>query len=130
MKASAPSSRSGSRNGRNRAGHYIGTDIDMKDAVFLGDSRAVLRSFPYEVRREAGFQIDLVQNGKDPKDWKPLKTVGRGVREIRIRDESGAYRIVYIATMADAVYVLHAFQKKTEATARRDLELAKKRLEM
>jgi phage-related protein len=102
----------------------------MKDVVFLGDSRAVLRSFPYEVRREAGFQIDLVQNGKDPKDWKPLKTVGPGVREIRIRDESGAYRIVYIARMADAVYVLHAFQKKTEATARRDLELAKKRLEM
>jgi phage-related protein len=102
----------------------------MKDAVFLGDSRAVLRSFPYEVRREAGFQIDLVQNGKDPKDWKPLKTVGPGVREIRIRDETGAYRILYIARMADAVYVLHAFQKKTETTARRDLELATKRLAM
>jgi phage-related protein/predicted XRE-type DNA-binding protein len=96
----------------------------MKEAVFLGDSRVVIRSFPYEVRREAGFQIDLVQSGQDPEDWKPLKAVGPGVREIRIRDETGAYRIVYIANIADAVYVLHAFQKKTEATAKRDLEVA------
>ena len=102
----------------------------MKDAVFLGDSRAVVRSFPYEVRREAGFQIDLVQNGKDPEDWKPLKTVGAGVREIRIRDEVGAFRIVYIASIADAIYILHAFQKKTQATAKRDLELATRRLAM
>ena len=99
----------------------------MKDAEFLGDSLDVIRGFPEPARREAGFQIDRVQNGKDPQDWKPLKIVGPGVREIRIREDSGAYRIIYVAKFADAVYVLHAFQKKTQETAARDLELAANR---
>ncbi len=99
----------------------------MKEAEFLGDTLEVIRTFPPLVRREAGFQIDLVQNGQDPDDWKPLKIIGSGVREIRIRDISGAYRVIYVASMADAVYVLHAFQKKTQATAKRDIELASRR---
>jgi phage-related protein len=68
-----------------------------------------------------------VQTGFDPTDWKPLNTVGRGVREISIRDEDGAFRVIYIARFESAVYVLHCFQKKTQATRKADLDLAGKR---
>lgn len=74
------------------------------------------------------MELRAVQNGLDPDDWKPMKAVGRGVREIRIRDASGAFRIIYLATLADRVLVLHAFQKKTQQTAQRDIELAATRL--
>jgi phage-related protein len=94
---------------------------------FLGDSLDALRAFPASARRAAGFQIDRVQRGLDPDDWKPMQTVGVGVREIPLRDAAGAFRVMYIATLADAVYVLHAFQKKTAATSKRDLELARTR---
>jgi phage-related protein len=94
---------------------------------FVGTSLEDLRAFPTTARREAGYQIDQVQHGRDPDDWKPLRTVGRGAREIRIRDESGAFRVIYIAKVEDRVYVLHAFQKKTQKTRKTDLDLAKKR---
>jgi phage-related protein len=68
-----------------------------------------------------------VQNGHDPDDWKPMATIGRGVQEIRIRDATGAFRVIYIARLADAIYVLHCFQKKTEKTARSDVEVASRR---
>jgi len=96
----------------------------MKPVSFVGDSLDAIRSFPDGARREAGFQIERVQRGLDPDDWKPMKTVGAGVREIRVRDAAGAFRVIYIATLADAVYVLHAFQKKSQATSKRDLDLA------
>ena len=96
----------------------------MKPVTFLGDSLDAVRAFPTGARREAGFQIERVKRGLDPDDWKPIKAVGLGVREIRIRDAMGAFRVIYIATLADAVYVLHAFQKKTQATAKRDVALA------
>ena len=66
-------------------------------------------------------------SGLEPDDWKPMSSVGPGVREIRVRDESGSYRIIYIAKLPDAVYVLHCFIKKTQATRKRDIELAEKR---
>lgn len=69
-----------------------------------------------------------VQLGNDPDDWKPMKTVGWGVREIRTREESGAFRVIYLATLADRVLVLHAFQKKTQQTPRKDIDLAARRL--
>lgn len=72
--------------------------------------------------------LRAMQNGLDPNDWKPMKSVGSGVREIRIRDASGAFRIIYLAALADRILVLHAFQKKTQRTAQRDIELAAKRL--
>jgi phage-related protein len=78
-------------------------------------------------RREAGFQLDHVQWGVNPDDWKPMKTIGPGVREIRIRDKRGAFRVIYVATFAEAVYVLHAFQKKTQATPLNDIRLASSR---
>lgn len=99
----------------------------MKPLEFLGDSLDSLREFPKEARRQAGFQLDRAQRGLEPFDWKPMASVGSGVREIRVRDESGAYRVLYLAKLEDAVYVLHCFQKKTQTTAKRDIDLAQKR---
>ena len=99
----------------------------MKPIEFCGDSLDCLREFPRGARREAGFQLDRVQRGQEPFDWKPMTTVGSGVREIRIRDDSGAFRILYVAKFADVVYVLHCFQKKTEATSMRGVHLAQRR---
>ncbi len=100
----------------------------MKRVEFLGDSLEKLRDFPESVRKEAGVQLHKVQLGLEPSDWKPMTTIGPGVREIRIRDEAGVFRVIFVADIADAVYVLHAFQKKTQQTAKRDLNLAASRL--
>ena len=94
---------------------------------FCGSSRGDLRGFPEDARREAGQQLFQVQLGEDPDDWKPMETVGGGVREIRIRDESGIYRVMYVAKFSDAIYVLHCFEKKTQKTAPGDLALARRR---
>lgn len=99
----------------------------FKPVEFLGTSLDDLRAFPPSAKREAGHQIDQVQNGSNPDDWKPMNTVGQGVREIRVRDSAGAFRIVYVARFADAVYVIHCFQKKTEKTSKADIDLASKR---
>jgi phage-related protein len=93
----------------------------------LGDSLICLREFPEDARHDAGYQLDKVQRGEQPDDFKPMPSIGKGVEEIRVRDDTGVYRVVYTARLADAVYVLHAFQKKTQATAKRDIELANKR---
>jgi phage-related protein len=100
----------------------------LKRVTFHGDSLDRLRDFPEDARRGAGHELYQVQKGHDPGDWKPMSTIGAGVREIRIRDAVGAYRVIYIATFADAIHVLHAFEKKTQKTARRDLDLAAERL--
>lgn len=99
----------------------------MKAIWFHGTSKTDLAAFPQDVRREAGHQLGRVQHGLEPSDWKPMLTIGPGVREIRIREESGQYRVLYVAKFADAIHVLHAFQKKTQRTAKMDIELAKKR---
>ena len=99
----------------------------MKPIRFLGDSLKCLRDFPEEARQEAGFQLDKVQRGKQPDDFKPMPSIGKGVEEIRVWDDAGAFRIVFTARMADAVVVLHAFQKKTQTTSKRDIDLAKAR---
>jgi phage-related protein len=99
----------------------------MKPVVFLGDSVVQLRAFPDGPRRNAGFQLDRVQRGLDPDNWKPMQSIGPGVREIRVRDAAGAFRVIYIAAFAEAVYVLHAFQKKTPRTSARDVVLATSR---
>ena len=99
----------------------------MKPIAFLGDSLDELRAFPDAARHEAGFQLDKLQRGLMPDDFKPLTSVGKGVQEIRIRDTSGAYRVIYIAKLEDAVYVLHAFKKKTQRTSNADIALAKRR---
>lgn len=101
---------------------------DPKPLRFCGSALGDLRAFPETARREAGHQLDQVQQGRDPDDWKPMKTVGPGVREIRIRDEAGAFRVIYVAQFEEAVYVLHCFAKKTQKTARTDLDTAARRL--
>ena len=98
-----------------------------KTIRFCGGALGDLRGFPDAARREAGYELDRVQNGFDPSDWKPMNTVGAGVRELRIRDASGAFRVLYVAKFADTIYVLHCFQKKTQTTAKTDIDLATKR---
>ena len=100
---------------------------DIHDAVFIGDSKERIREFSDEARREAGAQIFLVQIGSQPEDFRPMPTVGLGVEEIRIREESGAFRVFYIARLDEVVYVLHAFQKKSQQTPQKDIELGRKR---
>jgi phage-related protein len=100
---------------------------DLKPVVFRGSALGDLRAFPDTARREAGHQIDQVQRGRDPDDWRPISTVGPGVREIRIRAASDAFRVIYTAKFADAVYVLHCFQKKTQKTSKAAIHLAAKR---
>lgn len=99
----------------------------MKVLKFRGSALNDLRAFPEPARREAGYQLAKVQNGQPPNDWKPMTTVGKGVQEIRVRDEAGAFRVIYVAKFADAIYVLHCFQKKTQKTSKADLDAATKR---
>ncbi len=98
----------------------------MKPITWLGDSLEQVRAFPDEARREAGFELGEVQKGLDPSDWKPMTGVGAGVREIRIHS-GNEYRVMYVAKFAEAVYVLHAFDKKTQKTPMKDVELASQR---
>jgi phage-related protein len=99
----------------------------MKVLRFLGDSHRALRSFPKGARQNAGRQLLKVQKGDLPDDFKPMPDVGKGVEEIRVWEESGTFRVMYVARLVDAVYVLHAFQKKTRETSKRDKEIAKLR---
>ena len=100
----------------------------MKPVRFLGDSLQCLRDFPEAARHDAGYQLDKVQRGEQPGDFKPMPSIGKGVEEIRITEESGAFRVIYLARRSEAVYVLHAFQKKTQAASRKDIATARRRL--
>ncbi len=99
----------------------------MKPVCFVGNSLAELRDFPPAARHDAGYGLHKVQCGGQPTDFKPMPSIGPGVEELRVRDASGAFRVIYTARMADAVYVLCAFQKKAQRTARTDIELARRR---
>ena len=101
--------------------------MTLKPVVCLGSSREQLRAFPAEARERAGLELYLVQQGLEPRDWKPMPSVGAGVREIRVR-VGRTFRVLYVAKFADAVFVLHAFEKKTQKTPERDLDLARQRL--
>jgi phage-related protein len=98
----------------------------MKKVIWVGSSKADLKAFPAAVMDDMGHQLFLVQCGLDPDDWKPMATIGSGVKEIRVRDDTGIFRNVYLATRQEAVYVLHCFQKKAQQTAQRDIRLARK----
>ena len=95
----------------------------MKLVIWLGDSRARVKAFDPAAKHEIGFQLRLVQAGEEPADWKPMRSIGADVSEIRVR-MGGAFRLIYLAKFSEAVYVLHAFQKKSRKTARLDIELA------
>lgn len=94
----------------------------------MGSSRVDLKTFPADAMGDMGHQLFLVQCGLEPDDWKPMKSVGPGVREIRVRDASGIYRTIYLAIRPEAVYVLHCFHKKTQQTTLQDIKLARNRL--
>jgi len=99
----------------------------MKLVRFMGSAKAELSAFPDAARLRAGHELFMVQVGREPDDWKPMSSVGAGVREIRVRDQAGQYRLIYVASFATAVYVLHAFQKTSRKTAGLDLKLARQR---
>jgi phage-related protein len=94
---------------------------------WLGSSRDDIRAFPEDARRLAGFQLRRIQQGLEPNDWRPMPTIGPGVREIRIHT-AREHRVIYIAKFAETVYVVHAFEKRSRKTPRRDLNLARQRL--
>lgn len=99
----------------------------MKLLMFVGTTLTDLRDFPEDARREAGYQLNRVQNGLDAKDWKPMPSVGPAVREIRIRENSGAYRVFYVTHLGEHIFVLHAFTKKTQRTTLSDINIGKAR---
>jgi phage-related protein len=98
-----------------------------KPVEFRDASLDDLRAFPPDARRMARFQLDRVQHDEEPHDWKTMKSIGGGVREIRVRSGDGAYRVIYTAKFTDAIYVLHCFQKKSQRTSREDIALAARR---
>ncbi len=99
----------------------------MKPLRFVGGTKRDLSAFPEAARARAGHELFMLQVGREPDDWKPMAPVGAGACEIRVRDAAGQYRVIYVATFRSAVYVLHAFQKKSEKTAGADMELARRR---
>ena len=100
----------------------------MRDVRFVGSSLDDLRALPKPARHDLGRQIDRVQRGLSPRDWRPMPSVGRGVREIRVRSDGGAYRALYVTSGGPAVYVVHVFAKQSRRTSRRDVQLARTRL--
>jgi phage-related protein len=100
--------------------------VAEKTILWLGSSRSDLQAFTRDVRRLAGFQLRLVQQGLEPLDWKPMPSIGPGVREIRIHTEV-EHRVCYVAKFTEAIYVLHAFEKRTRKTSQHDVELARQR---
>ena len=101
--------------------------INMKKIRFVGSSLEDIKKFPEQAKKRAGYQLLKIQKGELPSDWKPMKGIGPGVKEIRIH-LNNEYRIFYVATFPEAVYVLHAFHKKTQKTRKADLDIAARRL--
>lgn len=99
-------------------------DGDIKEIEWLGSSKEDLREFPPVARQRAGYWLEVIQDGDEPPDWKPMESVGKGVREIRIKCKDGAFRVFYVVNRPEAIYVLHAFRKTTEKTEKRDIDLA------
>lgn len=97
--------------------------------AWLGSTLKDLLAFPEAMRKEAGFQLHRLQCGPEAADWKPMVEIGMGVAEVRLRDSTGAWRVIFVARYREAVYVLHCLQKKTQRTARCDIAIAKDRFQ-
>ena len=102
----------------------------LRRIVWMGSSFDDLRQFPEDVRRDAGFQLYRLQSGLEAADWKAMPQLGRGVEEIRLRHFSGAYRVIYLARFAEAIYVLHCFNKTTRRTAEHEKQIVRNRLQV
>jgi len=98
-----------------------------KPIYWVGTSYKDLLNFPDEAKRDAGYQLHRVQNGLDPENWKAFQTIGNGVREIRISESGNTFRVMYVAKFSERIYVLHSFQKKTQKTSSKDINIAKTR---
>ena len=107
--------------------YIMNTQNNRKPIHWVGSTLDDVREFPDNIKRELGFDLDLVQQGLLPRDFKAMQNLGSGVMEIRVRDVSGAFRLVYVAKFANAIYCLHSFQKKTQKTSPKDLEIIKAR---
>ena len=101
--------------------------IKRKPIAWIGDSREAIRGFPDVAKQRTGRELARVQEGLEPTDYKPMPSIGLGVSELRVREDSGAFRVIYVAKFAEALYVLHAFQKKAQKTPKAEIELARKR---
>ncbi len=101
-----------------------------KPIHWLGSSLKDLQSFPEDTKKEAGYQLHRIQNGLQASDWKSLPMVGKGAEEVRLENSDGAYRIIYIARAREAIYVLHCFQKKSQRTAKADINAARLRFRL
>ena len=100
----------------------------LKEVHWEGDSKEVLTRFPEEVKRDIGFSLYALQQGEEPLDWRPLKSIGKSVFELRARDKRSWYRVVYLTKVVNKIFVLHSFEKKSSKTPQKDIELAKQRL--
>jgi phage-related protein len=96
----------------------------MKEVYFIAGSKRRIKNFPVEARVDAGHQLWLVQLGEEPDDWRPMQSIGTGVKEIRIH-KPHEHRVIYLARFQEGIYVLHAFEKKTKQTAQHDIEIAR-----
>jgi phage-related protein len=101
--------------------------VDLRPIYWLGDSQSVVRSWSNSTKRQTGAELFRLQLGSDPIHWRAMKSVGRGVREIKIA-EDGQYRVLYLTRRLDEIVVLHAFEKKTRRTSKSDIDLGKQRL--
>jgi phage-related protein len=99
----------------------------MTEIVWLGDSLEIVRGYRVAIRRAIGSELRLLQTGDKPVHARPLKTVGRGVWELKISEQTGQFRVIYVIQRRDRIYVLHAFQKKTQRTPQKDIDLARAR---
>ena len=100
--------------------------MGIKELIWEGSSLNDLKKFPKIACRKAGYELHHTQNGENPSNWKPMTSIGSGIKEIRIH-VGDQYRIIYVASFPEAIHVLHAFQKKEEKTSKKDIELAKRR---
>jgi phage-related protein len=97
-----------------------------KPIQWIGTSKNDLKIFPEDARRKAGLELRLIQQGKQAIDFKPIPSIGKGAEEIRIWT-GDTYRVFYVARFPEAIYILHAFGKKTQKTSKKDIELGQKR---
>ena len=107
--------------------HQKAQKMDRKPVRFVGAALADLKDFPKNAMQDVGLQLDKISKGQDPDDFKAIPRVGRGAMELRVWDEEGTFRILYVAKFEDAVYVLHCFKKTTQKIPDADIDIAKNR---